>query len=227
MKSKTNSDPSGFIKLDRKILDWEWWDDLNTFRLFMTILLMANWEDKKWRGRTIKRGQLWTSISALSLKSGLSIQQTRNSLDKLKSTGELTDISTSAGRLVTVVKYDVYQSVRKKPTNKPTNETAEKQQTSNKRTNKRATTTKEHKELKEVIKEQQEQQEDGLGCPTTAIDFNELLSVEEIKKLSTKYQDVDSLIRTVEEDVNAYGRKVSNPYRYICGVARNVGWPVR
>ena len=109
MKSKTNSDPSGFIKLDRKILDWEWWDDITTFRLFMTILLMANWEDKKWKGKTIKRGQLWTSLPSLSEKAHLSIQQTRSSLDKLKATGEITDRAYSKFRVITVVKYDEYQ----------------------------------------------------------------------------------------------------------------------
>ena len=68
---------NGHIKLHRSILDWEWWGDINTFRLFMTILLLANWKDKKWQGRVIKRGQLWTSIPTLAKVSGLTQQQTR------------------------------------------------------------------------------------------------------------------------------------------------------
>ena len=44
----------GFIKLHRKIIDWEWYDDINTKTLFIHILLMANFEDKKWHGETVK-----------------------------------------------------------------------------------------------------------------------------------------------------------------------------
>ena len=28
-----------FVKIDRKILEWEWWDDFNTFRLFTCLFL--------------------------------------------------------------------------------------------------------------------------------------------------------------------------------------------
>ena len=203
MKSKTNSDPSGFIKLDRKILDWEWWDDITTFRLFMTILLMANWEDKKWKGKTIKRGQLWTSLPSLSEKAHLSIQQTRSSLDKLKATGEITDKSTVSGRLITVVKYDVYQTKPKKSTDKSTDKPTEKQQTSNRQTNRQATATKEYKEHKE-LKELQEQQSGGRA----AIDLNEVLSIDDIATLGQNYLNVDSLIREVEDDINRKGKKI-------------------
>ena len=53
---------NGFIKIHRSLLEWEWWDDINTFRLFITILLLANWKDKRWHGKLIRRGSLWTSI---------------------------------------------------------------------------------------------------------------------------------------------------------------------
>ena len=225
MKSKTNSDTSGFIKLDRKILDWEWWDDINTFRLFMTILLMANWEDKKWHGRTIKRGQLWTSLESLSKKSGLTLRQTRWSLDKLIMTNEVTNEVTNKGRLITVEKYDFYQSDKRKVTNKTADKASAKCQTSDKRSDKRVTTTKEViKETKEVIKEQQEQQ--GGGRSTT-IDLNELLSIEDIAALGRKYLDVDSLLTEVEREVNDKGRRIRSAAGYVEGYAKNVGWPTK
>lgn len=140
---------NGFIKIDRSILDWEWWDDLNTFRLWMTILLLANWKEKRWHGKVIPRGSLWTSIETLSKKSGLTFQQTRTSLDKLISTGEITSEATNEGRLVTVVNYDVYQAVDFSVTNQSTNESTGDQQTSNKQPNKRVTTTEEYIRSKE------------------------------------------------------------------------------
>ena len=42
---------AGWIKLHRSLLDWEWWHDLPTRTVFLTMLLMANREDKKWQGR--------------------------------------------------------------------------------------------------------------------------------------------------------------------------------
>jgi len=139
---------NGFIKLNRSILEWEWWDDQNTFRLWMTILLLANWKEKKWHGKVIPRGSFWTSIASLAKKSGLSEQQTRTALDKLISTGEVTSESTNEGRLVTVVNYDVYQTVDSTPTSESTSEITGKQQTSNKRLNKRVTTTEEYIRIK-------------------------------------------------------------------------------
>lgn len=139
---------NGFIKIYRSFLDWEWWDDINTFRLFMTILLLANWKEKRWHGKVIPRGSFWTSIESLSQKSGLTFQQTRTALDKLISTGEITSEVTNEGRLITVANYDFYQSVDESATSEITNDLTSKQQTSNKRPNKRVTTTEEYKEYK-------------------------------------------------------------------------------
>lgn len=36
----------GWISLYRKILNWEWYSDANTFRLFIHLLLQANHEEK-------------------------------------------------------------------------------------------------------------------------------------------------------------------------------------
>ena len=138
---------NGFIKIHRSLLDWEWWDDKNTFRLFMTILLLANWKDKKWHGKLIRRGSFWTSIESLSLKSGLTIRQTRTALNKLISTGEVTSEVTNEGRLITVVKYDFYQSDALGATNETASEKASRRQTSDKR----ATTTEEREEYKEGV----------------------------------------------------------------------------
>ena len=40
-----------YIKIDRKILDWEWYRNLNTCRLFFHLLLKANWKDGRFEGK--------------------------------------------------------------------------------------------------------------------------------------------------------------------------------
>lgn len=212
---------NGYVKLHRKLFEWEWWDDINTFRLFVTILLLANWKPKKWRGRVIPRGSLWTSLPALAQKSGLTYQQTRTSYFKLISTNEITDEVTSLGRLVTVVNYDVYQLDTEKATNEITDKNADDQQTSNQRSNRRATITKEHIRTKEY-KELKEQQQDGRFA---GIDINEILSVEEIHKLGQKYEHVNELLDEVEADINAKEKSVRYPFRYVDGYAKNKNWP--
>lgn len=109
----------GWVCLHRKILEWEWYNDANTFRLFVHCLLRANHSDNRWRGHLIKRGQFISSISILSGELGLTIKQIRGSLDKLKRTGEVASESNSQFTVFTVKKYDDYQS-EGKPEGKPT-----------------------------------------------------------------------------------------------------------
>lgn len=121
------------------MVEWEWYQDANTFRLFLHLLLTVNYEDKKWQGTMVKKGQIITSYGHLSQQiKGLTVQSVRTSLNKLKSTGELTIKTTNKYTIITISKWKDYQQL----TNKTTNE----QQT----TNKQLTTTKELKEIKNI-----------------------------------------------------------------------------
>ena len=133
-----------FIKLNRKILDWEWYKDANTFKLFIHLLLTASVRDKKWQGITIKRGEVVTSLKSLSQQTGLSVQNVRTALNNLILTKCLTNKSHSKFRIISINNYNLYQSANKVSNNQLTNN----QQT----TNKQLTTSKESKECKEGIK---------------------------------------------------------------------------
>lgn len=100
---------SGWIKIHRKILDWEWYNDSNTFRLFMHLILKANHKPKKYRGVTIDVGCLMTGRELLSNETGLSVQQVRTCLERLKSTNEITIKSTKQGTIIQVLNYQKYQ----------------------------------------------------------------------------------------------------------------------
>lgn len=103
---------TGHIKLDRKILSWEWYNDANTFRVFVHLLLMATHKDGRYRGYEVKRGEVVTGRLKLASTLGLSENEVRRSLDKLKSTGEITSRITNRFSIVTICKYDVYQSIK-------------------------------------------------------------------------------------------------------------------
>lgn len=129
----------GYIKLHRKMIDWEWYNDINTKILFLHLLLKANWEEKQWQWITIERWEIISSIEHLSKETWLTTQKIRTSINKLKSTGEITSKSTSKYTLFKLKNYDSYQT---------------EQQTEQQTSNKQITTTKELKELKEKNKQE-------------------------------------------------------------------------
>lgn len=108
----------GWIKLHRQILNWEWYSDTNTFRLFLHLLLTANFKDQKYQGKLIKKGSLLTGRDKLSYETGLSVREVRTCLERLKSTNEIAIKSNSKGTEIQVVNYDKYQV----ETNETTNE---------------------------------------------------------------------------------------------------------
>lgn len=101
---------SGWVKLHRSLLEWEWYRDINVCRLFIHLLLTANFEEKKVKGQNIERGVLLTTWPELCQATGLSIQQARTAMGKLKSTGEITVKITGKQQAVTVVNYSAYQN---------------------------------------------------------------------------------------------------------------------
>lgn len=114
---------NGWIKLHRKLIDWEWYDDPNTLRLFLHILLKANHKTKKYRGVTIKPGQIMTGQDLLASELGLTRRNIRTSLTKLKSTNELTIKSSAQGTIIQIVNYVDYQMVTSKTTSdRPTSD---------------------------------------------------------------------------------------------------------
>lgn len=100
---------NGFIKLHRQLLDWEWYGDINVRLVFIHCLLKANFKDKRWQGQLIKRGQFISSLGKLSEGVGISKQQLRTALEKLKKTGEITTKGQGNNTLFIVNKYNDYQ----------------------------------------------------------------------------------------------------------------------
>jgi hypothetical protein len=100
---------SGWIKLHRKITDWEWFEDKNTFIVFITLLLMANHKEKKYKGIVIKIGTIVTGRNILARQTKLSVQQIRTALNKLKLTNEITIETSPQGTVIEIVNYKKYQ----------------------------------------------------------------------------------------------------------------------
>lgn len=138
----------GWIKLHRKIVDWEWYDDLPTFKLFIHLLILANHEDNVWHGQIVKRGSLVTSISSLAHQTGLTNQNVRTCLAHLQKTGEISKQSTNKNTLIIMLNYERYQELSADEDVKINNQLTSSQQTTNKQANNQLTTNKNDKKIK-------------------------------------------------------------------------------
>lgn len=101
----------GWIKIYRKIVEWEWYKTPGMVQLWLHLLVTANWEDKKIEGEIVRRGSLVTGRKKLAEETGLSEQQVRTCLHRLEKTQNLTINSTKRGSVITICDYDDYQSI--------------------------------------------------------------------------------------------------------------------
>jgi len=152
-----NFNDNAYIYLRKKILNWEWFTDVNTAHFFIYCLLKANWESGSWKGIDFERGEFIASLETIVNETGLTVQNIRTAIKHLISTQELTTKQHGKYRIFTVVKYDCYQQ----PNTKPNNEVTRNQQESN---TKVTTDNKRNKE-----KEEKESNKDLINPPLSPL----------------------------------------------------------
>lgn len=140
-----------YIKLYRSFLDWEWYGNINTCRLFFHCLLKANWKEGKFEGKIVERGAFITSLPQLSTELQLTENEIRTAIKHLKSTGEITDKTYNKYRIITVKNYDKYQNENRQLTDK--SQAVNRQSTGNAQSiNRLLTAIEEKKEIKNINK---------------------------------------------------------------------------
>ena len=102
---------STWVKIDRNILKWRWYQDANTARVFLHLILTANIEDHDFQKITVHRGEVVTSLASLSRQLRVSIKSVRTALDHLKSTGEVASTAYNKFQVISIINYDLYQAV--------------------------------------------------------------------------------------------------------------------
>lgn len=99
----------GYIKLHRLLLDWEWFSTPNMVTLWIYCLLRSSHKEHSYKGTTLKEGQFIDGRKAISARTGLSEQQVRTCLERLKSTKEITTESMGNFTLFTLNSWKKYQ----------------------------------------------------------------------------------------------------------------------
>lgn len=99
----------GWVKLHRKLLEWEWYQDAHMVHLLVHLLLTASHEDRRYKGLTIKRGQVVTSIKELAEALGTPESSTRLRIKRLKNCGFISIKVAHNRTTITICNYDSYQ----------------------------------------------------------------------------------------------------------------------
>lgn len=175
----------GFVKLPRTMLEWGWLDDENTLKVYLVLLLSANWKDGEWHGIKVRRGQLITGRKKLAEKCRLSEQNIRTALEHLKSTNEITIETKRKFSIITINNYDPDQNP-----NQQISQTINQQLTNVQPTaNQPLTTIEERKEEKE-IKEREEAPSPSFISPESSVTKDELIrqyGIENVSLYETKF----------------------------------------
>jgi hypothetical protein len=100
---------NGWVKLHRKITEWEWWHDMPTFRLFMYLLLSVTHKTLRYAGLELPPGSIVTGGHRLADETGLTHKQVRRALNNLEKTGEITRKRASKFSVITISNFDKYQ----------------------------------------------------------------------------------------------------------------------
>lgn len=128
----------GWIKLHRKLLEWEWFDEPNTLSVFIYLLLSARHNIGSWRGIEIGVGQIITSKGKIAEATGLSAQEVRTTLARLEGTHEIEIQATNKYSIITICNYASYQADEdsvQQTTQQTTQQTNNKQITNKQQTN--------------------------------------------------------------------------------------------
>jgi len=100
---------SGWIKLHRKITEWEWYDDIPARTLWFHLLVSVNYEAGYWRGKKIAAGQIITGRKKLAKATGLSEQQIRRVLKNLQNSQQINIETTKQYSIISIVNWKLYQ----------------------------------------------------------------------------------------------------------------------
>ena len=145
---------NGFVKLPRTILEWEWYDHPDVFRIYIHLLIKVNYASARWRGMDILEGEHITSNAKLSIELNMSEFKVRESLSKLEKTGFLKKTTTNKFTKLKLLQYgadatntDLKLKQNAVPT--PNKVHTDQNQTTTKKNNKE---NKEVEERKEVFK---------------------------------------------------------------------------
>lgn len=110
----------GYVKIHRKIVEWEWYHDPVVSRVFFHLLVIANYEPGNFEGHKIDVGQCVISLKNVAETLRISKDSVNRALKKLEKSGELQRKPTAKFTIITLKNYTYYQQSATLADRKPT-----------------------------------------------------------------------------------------------------------
>ena len=108
----------GFIKISRKLLEWEHSDNLGLTGFWIHLLLRANWENSK----VLKQGELYLTYDGIADECGISRSTVRRYLNTLRESGEIKTTTERYRMKVRITNWKRFQQVQNEPPHEPPDE---------------------------------------------------------------------------------------------------------
>ena len=102
---------NGFIKINRQLLEWRYWYSETAVKLWILLLLKANWKDGWFLGDKIPRGSLATSIASLAEECEKSPTTIKKWLNRFEEDGQITRRVTNRYTQIIIVNYGLFQDL--------------------------------------------------------------------------------------------------------------------
>ena len=127
---------NGWIRLDRKIQDSFMWDDPESLKLWLYLLMGAAIEDKtvSFNGKplNLKRGQIVFGLHSASTRLGISVRRLRTTIKRFENCHQIDKQNFNKYSIISITNYCQYQDSDKQTTSK---RQAKRQQLNNKQEN--------------------------------------------------------------------------------------------
>ena len=208
----------GWIKLYRKLTEWEWYSCPATKDVFIDLLLHARREPSKWQGQDVPVGGCITSIQKIADRCGLSTREVRTALEHLQKTGEIDKQSTNRNTTLIVLNFERYQELT--DCNEVDNrQTIDEQPTNNRQSiDNQSTTNKKEKNIKNI--ENERKREYNAPARTQNSNFksaygefkNVLLTADEYNLLIKQFGNPEQLIKRLDEYKEQSGKQYNSDY---------------
>lgn len=110
----------GYVKLSREIRDWEYFKDGNCMKVLIYLLVHAKYKPETYGGYNFEVGDVRFTYPELEKACGITYNQARDAIRKIKTTGILTVKSTPKFSVGSLKKWAFQQSTSWESTAKST-----------------------------------------------------------------------------------------------------------
>lgn len=209
-------DEKGFIKINRKMLKWGWYDVPATKVVFLDLLLHANWEPGEYHGVPVGVGEVVFGRKKCAKRNGLSERQVRTALDHLRESGEIsTSKTTNRFTVLKIEKWTFYQGRGNK-----SDQQSDQQATSKRPASDHIQEIKNKKKLRIESGGTTHPKKHSRGRKQ-----NVLLTDEEYQAIKDRYENHVKLINKVDAYLANTERTYKDHESLIYRIAENDGWP--